>query len=128
MGKTRINKHRRHFIKFWLPVLIYLILIFVLSSIPDPAFADTGIPSFDKILHTIEYAVLGFLIIRGFRNSRFSLSHIKFILLAASLGTLYGITDEFHQSFVPNRCANLGDIFFDCIGSIIGSIVYARRR
>lgn len=122
-----MNEHSKHFMKFWLPVFIYLILIFVLSSVPDPPFAKAGIPFFDKFLHTIEYAVLGFLLIRGFKNSRLWLSDRNFILLAVVLATLYGISDEFHQHFVSNRCASLGDVFFDCIGSIIGSIIYKKR-
>ena len=121
-----MKKNNQHFTKFWLPVLIYLILIFVLSSLPKSVFAETGIPFFDKFLHAIEYAVLGFLLIRGFKNSRLWLSDKNFILLVVVLATLYGISDEFHQHFVPNRTASLGDVFFDCIGSVIGSIIYRK--
>ncbi len=117
----------KHLIKFWLPVLVYLVLIFVLSSSSKPVFAETEIPFFDKFLHTIEYAVLGFLLIRGLKNSRLWLSNGYFILFAVVLATLYGISDEFHQHFVPNRNASLGDVFFDCIGSVIGSVVYRRK-
>ncbi len=114
--------------KFWLPVLVYAVLIFVLSSLPEPPLAGPEIPSLDKILHTIEYAVLGFLLARGLRNSRLRFSPVGFIILAALLGTLYGVSDEFHQHFVPNRLASSGDVLFDCVGSIIGSILYVRRR
>lgn len=48
-------------------------------------------------------------------------------MLAAILATLYGISDEFHQHFVLNRSASLGDILFDCIGSVIGSIIYKKK-
>lgn len=93
---------------------------------PKPVFAETEIPFFDKFLHTIEYAVLGFLLVRGFKNSRLWLSDGNLILLAVVLATLYGISDEFHQHFVSNRCASFEDILFDCIGSVIGSIVYRK--
>ena len=122
----KLRKNSQHFITFWLPVLIYLVLIFVLSSLPKSAFIDTKIPFFDKFLHAIEYAVLGFLLIRGFKNSRLWLSNTRFILLAVILATLYGISDEFHQHFVMSRSASFGDIFFDCIGSVIGSIIYRK--
>ena len=117
----------KHLIKFWLPVLIYLVLIFVLSSSSKTVFVETEIPFLDKFLHTIEYAVLGFLLIRALKNSRLRFFDRNFILLAVVLATLYGISDEFHQHFVPNRIASLGDVFFDCIGSVIGSIVYRRK-
>jgi len=123
-----MNKKNKHFLKFWLPVLSYLILIFVLSSLPEPTPAGPEIPFLDKFLHTIEYAVLGFLLVRGFKNSRLLFSNTGFILLTIALATLYGITDEFHQYFVPTRSATLGDILFDCLGSIIGSIVYRKRE
>jgi len=117
----------KHLMKFWLPVLVYLVLIFLLSSSPKPVFAETEVPFLDKFLHTIEYAVLGFLLIRGLKNSRLWLSDRDFILLAVAIATFYGISDEFHQHFVPNRNASLGDVFFDCIGSVIGSVVYRRK-
>ena len=118
---------KKHVIRFWLPVLGYLALIFVLSSLSAPIFAETTVPFLDKFFHTIEYALLGFLFIRGLRNSRLLLSNAKFILLAVALSTLYGISDEFHQYFVPNRSASLIDILFDCIGSVIGSTIYKKR-
>ena len=115
---------RKYFIRFWLPVLIYLALIFILSSFSAPIFAETPIPFLDKLFHMVEYALLGFLFIRGFKNSPLSLSSVKFISLAVALSTLYGMSDEFHQYFVPNRDASLADILFDCIGSMIGSTIY----
>lgn len=123
-----MNKQGKHFIRFWLPVSVYLVLIFVLSSLPEPPLEGPEIPFFDKLLHITEYAVLGFLLIRGLKNSRLRLSDKNFVLLAVAFATLYGMSDEFHQHFVPNRYASSGDILFDCIGSIIGSMVYARRR
>jgi VanZ family protein len=101
----------KYLIKFWLPVLVYLVLIFILSSSPKAVFTETEIPFFDKFLHTIEYAVLAFLLIRELKNSRLLLSDRDFILLTVVLATLYGISDEFHQHFVPNRIASLGDVF-----------------
>lgn len=119
---------KKYFIRFWLPVLIYLAFIFVLSSFSAPIFAETTVPFLDKLFHTAEYALLGFLLIRGFKNSRLLLSNAKFILLAVALATLYGISDEFHQYFVPNRGASLADILFDCIGSVIGSTIYRKGK
>ena len=127
LSYATMEESRRHFIRFWLPVVVYLGLIFVLSSIPDPSLVKEDIPSFDKLLHTIEYAALGFLLVRGLKNSRLRLSRRNCILGAVALATLYGMSDELHQYFVPQRHASLWDVFFDCIGSFIGSLIYRKK-
>jgi VanZ family protein len=49
---------------------------------------------------------------------------LHLFLLAVIFGTLYGISDEFHQSFVPGRDVSGFDVFIDFLGSAIGSRVY----
>ena len=43
--------------------------------------------------------------------------------MAAAFAVLYGITDEFHQSFVAGRNASLLDVGFDALGSIMAATV-----
>ena len=56
----------------WLPVAAYMALIFYFSSLPHP---EEKLPRFlfealgDKLLHMIEYAVLGVLCYRAFRRA-----------------------------------------------------------
>ncbi len=93
-------------------VVAYAALIFVLSSFssfPVPR----GIFSFDKVIHLVEYAVLGFLVARAWPRARW--------WGAAIAATLYGVTDEIHQSFVPGRSADPFDALADAIGSTIGA-------
>ena len=33
----------------------------------------------------------------------------------------YGMTDEFHQMFVPGRTSSIDDLFADTIGAFIGA-------
>jgi VanZ family protein len=42
---------------------------------------------------------------------------------AALLGSLYGLTDEFHQRFVPHRSAELGDWAADTLGAALGALL-----
>ena len=103
-----------------LPVVAYAALIVAVSSqskLPKAPFND-------KLMHFGEYAVLGFLLARAIwlRWDR-GLRHAGiFSILAA---TAFGITDEIHQYFVPNRDADVLDVVADFAGSLAGSVAWA---
>jgi VanZ family protein len=40
------------------------------------------------------------------------------------LASIYGITDEIHQSFVPMRDTSVFDVFADGLGSFAGAYFY----
>jgi VanZ family protein len=100
-------------------VIAYMAFIFGLSSISrTPAFVG-GI---DKYLHATLYAGFGALVVRaltgGFRR-RMTLG-----LAAATvvIGAAYGISDEFHQSFVPMRSVEAMDVVADTVGTSIAAV------
>ena len=109
--------------KYWVPPLLYMALIFVVSSLKQP---QLPMPKFewlaiDKLYHFIEYAILGTLLAWAFVKARPSVVPSKQIwLTAATLSILYGASDEWHQTFVPGRCATLADWVADVLGSIAG--------
>lgn len=73
--------------------------------------------------HLTEYAGLGFLISRALMHTY--PARLKWVLLIAPiLGTLYGISDELHQSFVPGRDCSGWDVLADFFGSSIGVLIY----
>ena len=78
----------------------------------------------DKMLHVAAYAVLAILFYRAYQTlpirHNFRM-HALFSILSASL---YGISDEIHQYFVPYREADIFDGVADVIGAIIGFLVY----
>ena len=81
-----------------LSLLIYIVLIFTLSSM---SFKDTGSGFMlnDKIIHFTEYAVLGYLLMKYFSlNRRKDMSRAA--LLSLLFGTFYALSDEIHQGFV----------------------------
>ncbi len=109
--------------KYWIPPLLYMALIFAVSSMKQPPLP---MPKFewltiDKLYHFIEYAILGILLTRAFVKAKPSVVPSKLIwLIAAALSILYGASDEWHQTFVPGRCATLADWIADVLGSIAG--------
>ena len=80
-------------------------------------------PFQDKLLHAGAYAVLGVLLFNALRNSSSSSWHT--IRTATLLSSLYGLSDEFHQSFVPGRQADGWDWLADTTGALLGSILVA---
>lgn len=102
---------------FWMPVILYCVAIFAVSSLPQPLPRDIKIPFLDKFLHLIEYGVLGFLLIRALSASKAGFSRKRIFVLAVILAALYGATDEIHQMCVPGRYPSLVDLLFDFIGA-----------
>lgn len=110
----------------WSAFIIYAILIFVGSSIPGDRIDIDG-PGIDKLLHVLEYSLLSFLLFASLRLS--STARINVLLYIAVIGSsLYGISDEVHQLFVPFREFDLLDIVCNTAGSILGAYALYRAR
>ena len=113
----------KRFTLHWLPLILYCVLIYIQSANPSPE----QIPSFpfvDKLLHFAAYGVMGILFYRAFQTLRIRENKQILILLSVISATLYGISDEIHQSFVPFRDAELADVIADFIGSACGVWLY----
>jgi VanZ family protein len=119
------------FLKYWLPLLAWMILVFVGST--DllsaehtsrfigpfirwfaPGVSDATIASIQlvvrKCAHITEYAILAALLYRAL--ARFA--------PALFVAAIYAALDEFHQSFVATRTASPWDVAIDCLGAILG--------
>lgn len=92
-----------------------------LSFIID--FAYYCYDNLDKIQHIVLYFGLGILLYFTFFNSEKQNIKKYAVILAIVVGILYGMTDEFHQSFVPGRVASIADLFANSIGLTIAQIV-----
>ena len=91
------------------------------SSIPGPW------GGYSPIAHFAEYAVLAGLLVLAVDRRGLGVCFALALLLACSL---YGASDEFHQSFVPGRTPDVVDWATDTIGAGVGiaAIAVARRR
>lgn len=107
----------RKAVLYWVLTVGYMSLIFYLSS---QSFSLPELPKdSDKVIHAIIYFPLAFLIYRSLWNCRMK----KYIfVIAFILAGIYGISDEFHQSFVPGRDSSLGDAAADFVGALLGSL------
>jgi len=111
------------FLRFWFPVLVYCCIIFGASSIPHVEF-PAAIPNLDKVVHTFEYGFLGILFSRAVRATSVSASLPLVFAITLYFVVFYGITDEFHQSFVPGRSADLNDLMADTLGGAVAAAGY----
>jgi VanZ family protein len=102
----------------WLPAVLYMMVIFIVSSMSDLGEPPGGVS--DKSLHLLSYAVLGVLLIVPLAKAALSRVTWRRALVAIALATLYGVSDEFHQSFVPGRSPELLDVAADAAGATLG--------
>lgn len=107
-------------LKFYLPPVVWGILIFSGSSVSAPSVSTNFTIDFaaHKLAHLIEYSILGILIYRSLRQE--NISQKEAVIYAIFISAFYGLTDEFHQSFTPHRTTRLRDVFIDTIGATGG--------
>lgn len=132
------------FLRYWLPLIAWLTLIFVNSTDLMSAEHTSRIiepllrwlyPTISprtmaevqfylrKAAHVSEYAILAALLYRALGNTILrgrALLSAAIVLLVCSL---YAVTDEFHQSFVPSRTASARDVAIDSAGALIGLLI-----
>jgi len=105
----------------WFPPLAIMLVIFSLSSQSRPLPMLTE-HVWDKLLHFTEYAALGAAWYRALRGEGMSAGSA---LVAAAMATAaYGVSDEWHQSFVPLRDASIRDWMTDLLGGAAGAMSY----
>jgi hypothetical protein len=102
----------------WAPVALYMMFIFWLSSISTPPDLPSGVS--DKGAHLLLYAGLGILLVRAHAGGWRRPVTLGIAVTAIVVATLYGISDEIHQHFVPLRQVEVRDILADAIGASLG--------
>ncbi len=113
----------------WAPVIAYMGLIFYESS--QPAVPPGVEFVWDKLLHAGGYAGLALLCVRALTHRFRRPVTIGLAAAAWTITTLYGATDEWHQSFVPPRQMDPGDLAADAVGAAVvafGCLWWSSRR
>jgi VanZ family protein len=98
----------------WLPMLLWMALIFAVSHTPTediPAFGAWDL-LIKKGSHFIAYAVLAIL-------TQIAIPHKGGAWLIA---TLYAVSDEFHQTFIPGRNGQVADVLVDSAGALVAML------
>ena len=106
----------RELASWWGPAAAWMILLFGLSASPDLPAAPGGLS--DKLVHALAYAGLSALLYRALARGRATGLRAGRGLAAAALAVLYGLSDEWHQAFVPGRTADTADLAADAAGAV----------
>ncbi len=136
----------RAFLKFWLPVLFWMALIFTASADAHsyehssrfvepflhwlfPKMSQVNIEKIHHVLrkcgHLTEYAILALLLWRALQMTNNNLPRWSWPKVGGTLLLVFffAATDEFHQRFVPTRTPLVSDVFIDTAGGAIGLLV-----
>lgn len=114
------TSRNRQLMWLWLPVVAYMAGIFIGSSMSDPPVPQE-VP--DVSLHEAAYFGLTLLVIRALAGGRWNRVTGLTLVGAWAIAVAYGVSDEWHQSFVPNRHAELRDLQSDAIGAFAAATV-----
>ena len=111
----------------WALVAAWACLIFFMSSNTGTGLnMGPGVDALSSIAHFCEYTMFGALLANALR------CHMplrRACLIAIACASLYGVSDEVHQLFVPERMCDPVDWMVDTAGSALGSgITYAVLR
>lgn len=121
--RNRVAERRARVRWAWWAALAWMTLLFALSATSG---GDGGLdfawrfPGDDKLVHVALYAVLGALLRAATGRTGW----------AIGLASMYGVTDEAHQAFVPGRHADPLDWAADTAGGALGALLvasFARR-
>jgi len=102
--------NNRRFI--FMPFIFWIVVIFVISSMPAPKIPQGYIPQIDKGVHLFEYLVLSVFYLFGTKG-RYKGWGLLIVLALA-------IIDEYHQRFIPGRDASILDALADIAGGGFG--------
>ncbi|MBF0429758.1 MAG: VanZ family protein [Fibrobacteria bacterium] len=114
----------------WGPASILMVLIFIGSQLPGSAVTLPPFSFADKAIHYTVYLILGFCIqVRICFPHWFGMELPEkrpIIWKSIVLGVLYGVSDEFHQYFVPLRDCSFFDLVADAAGILTGVFIASK--
>jgi len=143
----------KSFLKYWLPLLVWLGVIFLGSTslmsaehtsrliVPILLWLKPGMSPktiwiilviMRKCAHVSEYGILALLLWRALRSGPTLRTKLPTLFSAVLLAcAVFAASDEFHQSFVKSRTPSVGDVLLDVVGALFGLLIcasFARRH
>ena len=120
------------------PAIAWMSIIFIISSLTGAQLTNSEVTEITRkfipsnilsiFVHIIEFAILTLLYFRaGIRY--WPSSKITVSIISITLSICYGVSDEFHQSFIKDRDQSWMDVLYDTFGSIIAlGIIITKQK
>ena len=108
----------------WTVTIGYMLLITILSHVPQEDLPKLGPDGIDSLFHFVEYSILGFLLFKSITSDESLIFHPFYGSFL--IGISFAILDEVHQSFVPERHMSSIDMLFDSLGILFGTFLSSR--
>lgn len=100
---------------YWAPAVAWALTLFLLSAQPQLPHPPAGFT--DKHSHAVAYGLLALASLHGLVQGQWRRVDARAATLAVLLAVAYGVSDEWHQSFVPGRSSDLADVLADALGA-----------
>jgi VanZ family protein len=122
------TQRHRNVLASWCPALLWMGLIFFLSS-------RSTLPGMDKPLldillkktgHFVAYGILAWLYFRALPGNKAAMS--RKLWIAWGLVAIYALSDEIHQSFVPRRHPAFTDWLIDMVGAATALLLIQKAQ
>jgi len=115
----------------FIPAILWGMVILLAIAYPGENIPDSDLlkfPHIDKVVHFGLFAVLGTLLVNGFRKKRGGGSlHSKELMLCIAMGIVFGVVTEYFQyCCLSDRHGNVPDAMANGFGTIFGVIVSAQ--
>jgi VanZ family protein len=119
----------KNFLRYVLPLVVFMGVIFYLSSREAfPIVMPEWVYYFDKFVHAAIFGFLALLFIRNWIRGDIAVFTMQAFVATVVFASLYGITDEFHQRFVPGRTPDVLDWVADTTGAVVMCSLFFWRR
>ncbi len=108
------------------PVALVMGTIFFLSHQSGDTLVLPSFPGADKLAHMTAYGVLALTVLWSFGKK--ALEHkSRTIFITVLFCILYGVSDEYHQSFIPYRSVSVWDILADAAGAFSLCMIWLKN-
>ena len=110
---------------YWARIFVVFVVatIFAGSSVPGRNIPGIFALTPDKLIHCIEYSILGFFLYHWLRLEFTSLTLLKISSLTFFIGSIIGILDENYQRLTPGRTPNFWDWVLDSVGVLLAIVI-----
>ncbi len=104
-------------------IVIFVLLTLPSESLPDEQIFDIG--DIDKLVHVLIFSVFLWIWAHWWAARKApEPTGVRDIFVIFLITCGYGVGMEFYQKFFTNRNFDLGDIYADSIGAVIGAVIY----